>query len=429
MHLLVLRLLPKNKIAVYAQIVLVMIMFWLRDVLNFPSAITYLTDVLLIYILFSNLYGKRSFKIWKDTIPQYTIVTIIVLCMFFGALINFVEPLLVLWGLRNNLRFFLFFFVCIKVLDTNDVYAIISIFKRFFWLNVVMCTFQYFVLGLKADYLGGFFGTARGCNAYLNVFICMIFAITLAEFYVGKIKAHTLALYSAFSLYMAFAAELKVFYVELVVILIITIIVLKPSVKTVIICFVFLTTLVAGSWLLLTYDIDSFNVLFDASVLEVYLGGNGYTNSGDLNRFTAIQEIYSRFFEGNTFLSLVGFGLGGCEYSQFSFLQSEFSLIYDHLNYRWFTHAWVYLEQGVVGLALLVIFFISLFVYAVKRTQSTQKHFMIMALAFLPTCILGMIYNTAIQIEACYLIAFMCAIPYIVNKSKDTKQIKQSESV
>ena len=41
------------------------------------------------------------------------------------------------------------------------------------------------------------------------------------------------------------------------------------------------------------------------------------------------------------------------------------------------------------------------------------------AFCFATTCIFGMIYNCALQLEAGYMIAFMCAIPYIA--SKDVK--------
>jgi hypothetical protein len=35
---------------------------------------------------------------------------------------------------------------------------------------------------------------------------------------------------------------------------------------------------------------------------------------------------------------------------------------------------------------------------------------------FLITCLLGMIYNCALEIEACYLIAQVVAIPFVIIK-------------
>lgn len=43
---------PRKKILVYLQLMLVCFMLWMRDALGFPSAITYLTDVITVLILF-----------------------------------------------------------------------------------------------------------------------------------------------------------------------------------------------------------------------------------------------------------------------------------------------------------------------------------------------------------------------------------------
>ncbi len=410
------RLQFNSKTAIYTQIIFVLVMLWFRDVAHFPSFITYFTDVLSVLILFSCCYRRTKFYIFKDALSQYMIFVVIVFCMLIGAIINFVEPILVLWGMRNNLRFFLFFFICISLLDVTDVDKLLAFFKKFFWANLVMCTIQYFGFGFKADYLGGFFGTTRGCNGYLNVFLCMVCATVLADYFVVKAKAGRLVLYLMAALYVAIIAELKVFYVEIVLMVGIAIIMNKRTFKAVMATVLFGATFALGLFLLLMYDPSSFNVWFDADVLELYLAGNGYTNSGDLNRFTAINQIYEKFFEGNFLLTLFGFGLGNCEYSQFSFLQSDFSQMYGDLNYRWFTHAWVFLEQGCIGLVLLVVFLVAIVIYACRYVKTSNSYYMILTASFLPTCILGLMYNSAIQVESAYLFAFMCAIPYVVNK-------------
>ena len=408
---------PNKKSLIYAQILFVSVMLWFRDVLHFPSAITYITDVFLVLLVFQCCYKKTNFKIFKDVTPQYIIVALILLFMLFGATINAVNPLLVLWGIRNNLRFFVFFFVCVNLLDISDVQKFIDLFKKMFWINLVMCTIQYYIFGLKADYLGGIFGTTRGCNGYLNVFICILCSIAISDFISSKIQAWKLTIYLSAALYIATLAELKVFYIELIIMVVFAVISSKPSIKTVIVSIVCGGGLIIGALALLLYNASSFNVLFDLDMLELYLTGTGYTSSGDLNRFTAIKQIFSTFFKDNWLLTLFGFGLGSCEYSQFSFLQSDFASTYGYLNYRWFTHAWVFLEQGTVGLVLLVAFFISLIFYVWQRMASDNKYYMTLSIAFLPTCILGLLYNTAIQVENCYIIALVCAIPYIASKS------------
>lgn len=407
-----------HKSLVYIQIFFVMVMLWFRDVLSFPSAITYVTDMVLVLLAVQSFHKNTKLTIFKDNLPQFIIVGLIVLFMLFSAVINWVKPLLVLWGLRNNLRFFLFFFMCVNLLDVSDVEFFLSVFKKFYWANLVMCLIQYYLFDLEGDLLGGFFGTVRGCNGYLNVFLCIVCAISIADFLSSKIKVWTLGLYFGVALYVAILAELKVFYFELLLMIVFAVVLTKPSARTVAVTVVCAIGLVIGLSVLAVYDPKTFSILLDMDALEIYLGGGGYTNSGDLNRFTAISQIFSMFFSSSLFLMLFGFGLGGCEYSQYSFLQSEFSRQYGELNYRWFTHAWVYLEQGAVGLILLITFFVSLLIYAWRRVKTENKYYMLIAIAFLPTCMLGLLYNIALQIECCYIMAFVCAIPYIANKPK-----------
>ena len=419
-HKLVLHLPQRGKRAVYLQIGLVMVMLWLRDTLGVPSAITYLTDVFTVFLLLSAM-GRinRGAALAK---AQCAIVVLIIVNMLLGALINFVNPVLTLWGVRNNLRFFAFFFICIGVLDIWDVECLIRFFKKFFWANVAMCTIQYFFLGQMNDDLGGFFGVAQGSNGYLNVFLCMIAAIMLAEYFAEKVKLRSVFLYLLACLYVAALAELKVYYVELVVMVITAVIFVRPSLKTVGLCLLSVAAIGIGIVVLAVYNPRSLQILLDSSALDYYLSGDGYTASGDLNRFTAVQTLYARFFSGDPLLALFGFGLGSCEYASFTFLQSDFFLQYGHLHYRWFSHAWVYLEQGAVGLILLVLFFVSLVVYTIKKRNTTRKDLVLTALVFLPTCMIGLIYNSTLEMEACYLIAFMCAIPFILNKTEQFKK-------
>lgn len=414
-HRLVLHLPQRGKRAVYLQIGLVMIMLWLRDVLGFPPAITYLTDVITVFLLLSAMRRiNRGAALAK---AQCAIVVLIIANMLLGAAINFVSPVLTLWGARNNLRFFAFFFVCIGVLDVWDVDTMTGIFKKFFWANVAMCTIQYFFLGQSNDDLGGFFGVAQGSNGYLNVFLCMIAAILLAEFFTEKVKLRTVFLYLIVCVYVASLAELKVYYVELIVMVITAVIFVRPSLKTVGICLLSVVAIGIGVVILAVYNPRSLEILFDSSALDYYLNGDGYTAAGDLNRFTAVQELYSRFFSADPLLALFGFGLGSCEYASFTFLQSAFYLEYGHLHYRWLSHAWVYLEQGAVGLILLVLFFVSLGVYSIRKKQAIRRDLVMTTLVFLPTCLIGLIYNSTLQMEACYLIAFMCAIPFVLSKA------------
>lgn len=415
---------PRKKILVYLQLMLVCFMLWMRDALGFPSAITYLTDVITVLILFFEFSKiKKGLKNARIKV-QARIVWAILICMIFGAMINLVNPLLFLWGFRNSFRFFVFFFICVGLLDAWDVEKIVDFFKAIFFLNVIMITFQYFVQGYQDDFLGGFFGTGSGCNVYVCILLCVITAIVLAEFLNSKMTLMHLLLYCVACMYIATLAELKVYFLEFIIIVGIQMFYTKPTLKTIGICISAVVILIIGFNFIKMYNPGILNILLNKDAMDYYLSGNGYTNSGDLNRLSAVQQVHEMFFEGDLFRSLFGFGLGSCEQSGYDFLTSAFSRQYEYLHYRWFSHAWIYLEQGLIGLILTVLFFVSIALAIIKRFKM-KKVYTLAAFSFIPTCIIGLLYNSALELEATYMIALVCAFPFILKKRNNEMAVKR----
>ena len=219
-------------------------------------------------------------------------------------------------------------------------------------------------------------------------------------------------------LYLAVLAEIKIIYIEFLIIVIVSLLINRPNYKTFLLIIVGIVGIILAVWLLSIYDIRTLELFLDKDQLEYYLSGGGYTNSGDLNRFTAIAQLQEMFFSDNWANTLFGFGLGSCDTSSFSFLQSSFFQKYGYLHYRWFSHAWVYLEQGAIGLVLLGVFFISIMFYCIKyRKTSNSNGYILTAFLFAITTMIGIIYNAALETEASYLIAFILAVPFIIVKA------------
>ena len=406
------------------QIVLVCFMWVFISMFNFPSVITYITDILLIIsVLFC--FKKVQWKIKKaNWITLYTIILMIIVTTFIGAIINGVSPLMYVWGFRNSMRFYLFFVVCIVLLRGRDIYGIIKMLKVFFWINVLLCTYQYFVLHLFGDYVGGIFGTVQGCNGYLNMFLMINWAIILGEYSQKKVNLIKLATVAIGCTYVAAIAELKVVYVEMIIMIGVCFILMKPSLKTLglIIC------LALGSIIsvktLMRVSPESLEVFFDVEERTRYLSGNGYTNSGDLNRFTALSSIQEMFFQDSLMRNLFGFGMGSCDTSSYSFLQSDFFKKYEYLHYRWFSHAWIYLEQGLIGILCIFSFFISMIILLIKNKKYILiKEWHVSVIIISCFAMINIIYNCSIQTEASYLLAFVCAIPFVFIKEKRNKTV------
>ena len=78
----------------------------------------------------------------------------------------------------------------------------------------------------------------------------------------------------------------------------------------------------------------------------------------------------------------------------------------------------VLFEQGFIGIILLVSFFISNLTFSLKNKKKL-KNYSLLSILFVFCCLVGIIYNCSLELEAGYLIAFMCSI--INNSNKTTK--------
>ncbi|WP_294358073.1 hypothetical protein [uncultured Clostridium sp.] len=416
---------PKRKsFVVNILIAYVCCMWFAISMLHLPSMITYGTDLLLVIgLVFS--FGNFQREIYKANVkPLIMIMLIIFIATFWGAFLNGVSPVMYLWGFRNNGRFYLFFLVCIVMLKERHLAGIVKMLKFFFWVNVLVCTYQYFVLHLFGDRVGGLFGILQGGNSYLNIFLAIIWTISLGEYIEKKIKLKNLGIKATFCIYMAALAEIKMFYVEMIIVVCISIFIVKPSLKTLGLILCGVIGGVIAIKVMMVVSPDSIITLFDADARQVYLSGNGYTNTGDLNRFTALSSIHEMFFQGKPLKELLGFGLGNCDTSTFSFLQSAFYKQYEYLHYRWFSHAWIYLEQGFVGILGVLSFFIGIIIILIKnRKKIIKKEVLIASILFVSVCIINLIYNNSLQTEAGYLSAIICAIPFV--SIKETKGVRK----
>lgn len=401
---------------IYLELFYILIVFFLRDVIGLPSFITYVTDIFLL-LNFLVCVGRIQSTIKNSNATiQFYIILCILIAMIFGALVNLVNPLYFLWGFRNNFRFFIFWISCVVLLNKEDIDNILKLFSTFFWLNIFVITIQYFIFNISQDNLGGLFGTASGCNAYAIILCCIELSYAVMQYFNSEINIVKLLLYCCAVFYWAALAELKILYIEVIIVIIIAVVITKPSSKSILIILATLVALVFGYSILYNLFPSHAALLLDKDLFEKYLSSNGYTNSGDLNRFTALSEIQNMFFSGNWINSLFGFGLGSCDTSNVSIFATSFFDKYEYLHYRWFTHAWVYLEQGAIGLGLLLLFIVSIFVFCFKRRNKALGKYYLTSALFVITTLIGVIYNCALEIEASYLIAFMLAIPFIISK-------------
>ncbi len=388
--------------------------FVLMDFLGVPSLIKYTVDVawLCLLLVMVMMRGRTlDFGMGRVAalIGAFFVVGII------GFIFNFESPFYFLWGLRNNARFFVFFFACVLFIQEHSIEYYLRFIDIVFWINFPIVLFQYFILGIKWDYLGGLFGVGLGCNAYINSFMVVVVTKSLLFYLNKREKLLQCAAKCAVALVIAALSELKAFMIEFVIILVLVTLMTSFSWrKLIIIGGGAAGVIVAVQLLILLFP--SFESWFNIkSIWDTAISSEGYTQTGDVNRLTAIPIALENFLPGLND-KLFGLGLGNCDYSSsFKFLTSPFYYVYWKTNYVWFSTAFLVLETGLIGFAL----YCAVFALIYQRADAVQKQgqsdpvlcqmtkvMAVMSLFF-------MVYNASMRTEAAYLVYFILALPFV----------------
>lgn len=404
---------------------LVWILLWgpfliapLMQFIGLPGAVKYILDVVWFFLLIIMLFReKRVIKRSSRFLLGWSIIFFIFTLVNYIA--NFQSPLYYLWGFRNNFRGYVLFFAVIYYFDENDAKEAISFFDKIFYINAALMLLQFFALGYKQDNLGGIFGVETGCNGYVNLFFCIMTVIYYIRYCNDNQSFKITALNIVLMFTLAAMAELKFYYVEFVVIMLIGTLVTQFSWKK-------LAVIIAGGiaftigyhvFISVFPDIDlSFSGLF-----EYASSTKGYTSSGDLNRlsfFTVVNSKLLPTWENRVF----GLGLGNCDYATgIEVLSTPFYHKYEWMHYGWMSTTFMYLENGLIGLTAFFGFFVIIMISALLMIGQDEVNTEFCQIAALCSVVAVMngIYNISLRIESEYMIYFILAIPWCVAEDND----------
>ena len=386
---------------------------FLTELLPFPSAVKYTIDLGWLLLI---LFMVKSGMCLPNRYSQHLLIVVLAFFAFtvVGFLLGYQSVLYYVWGFRNNARFFVFFFACILFLNPKSVDPLLQLLDTLFVINFFITLYQFFILDISQDFLGGIFGVEAGYNGYTNIFMVIVITRSILR-YLNYTESTTSCLVKcAMALLITALAELKIFLVEFVLIIFLAMLVTKYSQrKIVLLCCAFIG-LVLSMQLLVTvfpYWADKLNV---TEMWEEIASDEGYTDAGDLNRITAVPMAMEMFLHTLP-QKLFGLGLGNCDTSTFSFLNTPFYEENSWLHYSWFSSSFLVLETGLVGLALYVLFFILIF-FAVRNLEHSGKgnmEYCQLASVLSVMCLILIIYNVSLRMESGYMIFFVLALPFI----------------
>ncbi|CAD0163188.1 3-phosphoshikimate 1-carboxyvinyltransferase [Streptococcus thermophilus] len=396
--------------------------------LGLPRSLLYIGDILTIWSFVLAFYkkSKRNFLIPSE----FLLLVVFMLLGVFNAFVNSEPILLVVWGLRNILRYFLFLYSCYVLLEIQDIENVLKFLWKIFWLSIPLCTIERFFVHYPAgtiigDMVGGVFWNYSGCNLPLNIILCICIIDSARGFFADNIKLPRFVITCVMAMYMAATAELKVFFVEFAVIIIVSAIVARAKWNKVLVMFIGALFFSQAISLFVTLNASTsydYSAIFSVNgLIEYATRQSGYNGTGDVNRLTGIATIWKQLFEGNLEKCLFGIGLGNAEYT--NFFASDFYRKYGYMNYQWFHMIWMFIENGLIG----ILIYISFFIKTLKKSFAIRKEDEYASIAAISIVIMLLlyIYNNSLRVEASgYLMFMILSVPYICLRDRKRRYEK-----
>lgn len=404
------------------------VLYKMLEIINIGTdKLNYVSHFVAIYLLFF-LLTDRSKKMEKYIKSEIVITIMLLVITIIGI---FVVPLCYsdilinmslgtyLKGFLNFYRFFVFFFAVIEYLEFDDIKEMFTVLGKIFVLNVVLCCFEYFVMGCEQDYLGGVFGVKIGGNVGLNILLCFFSAFYALKYVNKKTSLLFFVLIEIVCVLLATMAELKLYYIELVVIMIMAVLLVKPNINTFKIIFSSVLILGVGLYVLSVIFPEQLRVFVDSDTFSKYTGGS-YVR-GSLGRVTMFQELEGYFFQDYPIVRVFGFGIGTFDPTSSGY----WAKTYSYLRAGWFGNSSILLNFGYIGLVLIYVFYINLARKALvwrRKFEEEEKLYVDFSLIMIMIMLLSLWYNTTVITgTTAYLLYFVIAIPTILYKRNMSK--------
>lgn len=412
-----------SKTMAYVLLVYPLFLALLQEGMGLPGVVKYVADIAWIAVAAIMLLSNKV-RIRRAIFPFVVTVGILALYTFLVYIFRYQSILYYLWGFRNYFRFYVAFFCFAVQFSEEDGLWGLQFLDKLFYINALVCILQ-FLAGNHQDNIGGIFGTVKGCNGYLLVYLTITTSKTLLCYMGGTEAAFPCYVKCIVALIISAVSELKYFFLLFAVILVLSAFLTSFSVKKVMLllgCAVLISAAAAVLGTIYTY-FDGF--LSWDSMRSALLQGN-YSSSTDIGRTNAISFISKRFLK--TFPEqLFGMGLGNCETSSIALFNTAFSDQYVDLHYSIFSYAFMFLENGYIGLTLYVLFFLLCFVNARKQLKNNHGNPLLCQIAMIVSviCLMLLVYNSSLRTEAGYMAFFVLALPYMQRTGEENGASKR----
>ncbi len=403
---------------IFGQLYLILYIRTLTYFIPALSIMNYFSDIINLILLFLLIYNliKNPLTVNRQFIIGFT------LCLLLFDIISFLfegqNLILFLWGVRNQYRFILFFVAAIFFMKKNDVPKVFSVFYSCFIINIFVVTFE-FIVGYRRDFLGGTFGMEHNCNGIVNVFLCIMVSYAIWGWVYKQVRAKKACIILFGSIYWATLAELKIFFIEIMIIFALVLLLAKIKSSKKISCVLFGSLIICSGIVILTLVYpEQIEYLLKYGLIgylrNVNLGIHGF------GRLSAIPITNKVFFQDSIRKMIFGIGTGNAEFmmvGKINFL-SEFYKQYSDYAYNCYLYAFIYIERGILGLIWHIVLFAKTIILSYKYRKKNLDDRIWYDIAICTTfCFLIMcIYDSALRVSTSGLLAFLIlGVPYIVS--------------
>lgn len=377
------------------------------------------------------------------------------------------------WSLRNYLRFFAFMIDCIFIFDVKSMKTLYTLFNGCLLVHIGITLFQFFVLGIRWDYLNGIFGTQMGGNSGVNALFLVNISLLLYMFYYKKINWFVVAINIAWMSINAGMNEIRVFFVEILVLLVVYLIFTRDYLRILKLSPTIVASIIVGIVItvsLYPYTAKMFQKAFssfaeekiealveEVSLEEVLIEEVGdvaaaddkavvsflsnisvphHDNPDSLSRLTQVIGLtdsiqnYASYIRGDgKFAILLGIGLGNAEYATSSLLESDFFREHNRLWYYDFLLSFLYIETGILGLLAYNSLWVILFIFGIIAFRKKGRRYGLFMIMMSVSMMVVSVYDVTLRNNYGYLMWIGLAIPFILKKKEIAEEKEGIELV
>ena len=419
---LVLFLLIWNKpvLVIYIQLIYCCFMRFFIWHLHFPDVIKLFSDFLTVILSLQVILNFNKTKTLNIRKPLFFIILFFISATF-SSIISGSSISFYLFGLRTYYKLFIYFLACTIFLKREDLDKLMKFLLMILPIDTLVVLFQYFILGLEDDYIGGLFGTVQGCNGESNIYLTITCIIAITFYVSKKIKLWYCNIIILQCCMIAAISELKILFFTLALILMVVFIFNYSNKRAIIILvssFFFLSIgifaflIIYPGWITMFTDFGSF---LRETAAGTYGSSNtlGRTIAGPYVLQNILMEPVQKIFG-------VGLGYG----DRYLSMKSNFFARYESLSFNLFAYVIIIIEVGILGLILFCLIFASILyesMRVINKIEKEKKIYCCISFIVSIQVFLQILYDQAIFWDGAYILFFSLSFPFIMEKEYNEK--------